>query len=376
LCLFASVASHATERRYYFDAIDSEQGLAQHTVNAFLQDHAGYVWIATQGGLHQYDGYRYSLYKHDADDPDSLPDSFVTALAQDNRGRLWLGGNTRGLASLDPVSGKIVASAQITDRDAQPRSAISALLFDPARGLWIGTAAGIELMDEAGARRQIFRFPTGEGMATRVHGFALTPDGTLWSATTAGLLHIAPGSEVVSNATANGVAAVRCVLVAADATIYTGSESGLYRIDAQDGSAKRVWPTTDRHPNTAQIHALAQDRQGRLWLAVYGAGLTIYDPADGSTQSLRHDAAMPGSLPDDFTTQLAVDRSGLLWVGGEIGGAATTDPDGAQFRYVMDPAPGRNAMTNMVRAIARATVDRATGSLLEPYHVQIAELSQ
>jgi outer membrane protein TolC len=32
--------------------------------------------------------------------------------------------------------------------------------------------------------------------------------------------------------------------------------------------------------------------------------------------------------------------------------------------------------TQISYQIARATVDRATGSLLEPYHVQIAELSQ
>ena len=350
LCLLAGVASHAAERRYYFDDIGSEQGLTQHTVNAFLQDRAGYMWIATQGGLHQYDGYRYVLYKHDADNPDSLPDSFVTALAQDSRGRLWIGGNTRGLAWLDPASGKIAAGAQISGADAQPRNAISALLFDPARGLWVGTAAGIELMDaETGARRQIFRFPAVGGMAARVHGFALAADGTLWSATTAGLLRIAPGSDAA--VVVRNFAGVRCVLIAADATIYAGSESGLYRVDAQNDSAEHVWPMAEQRPDATQIHALVQDRQGRLWLAVYGEGLTIYDPASGNTQSLSHDDAMPGSLPDDFTTELAIDRSGLLWVGGTIGGAATTNPDGAQFRYVMDPTPGRNQMTNTIRAI-------------------------
>lgn len=350
--LITGAAVHAAERRYYFDDIDSEQGLAQHTVNAFFQDRTGYIWIATQGGLHQYDGYRYVLYKHDADDPDSLPDSFITALAQDNHGRLWVGSNTRGLVALDPASGKIVATSQIAGLDAQQRNAISALLFDPARGMWVGTAGGITLMDaETGKRRQIVRFPAGNSVGASVYGFALAADGTLWSATSVGLMRIPPQSDVASMVAADKFAAARCVFIAADATLYAGSESGLYKVDAQKNSADRVWPTADQRADAAQVHSMTQDRHGRLWLAVYGAGLTIYDPASGSAQILRHDAAMPGSLPDDNATQVLLDRSGLLWVGGDVGGAATTNPEGAQFRYIMDPAPGRNQMTNTIRSI-------------------------
>jgi ligand-binding sensor domain-containing protein len=156
LCLLAGAVASATERRYYFDDVDSEQGLAQHTVNAFFQDRTGYIWIATQGGLHQYDGYRFVLYQHDADDPDSLPDSYVTALAQDDRGRLWVGSNTRGLVALDPASGKIVATSQIAGVDAQQRNAISALLFDPARGMWVGTSAGFFISPPAAALAQAY----------------------------------------------------------------------------------------------------------------------------------------------------------------------------------------------------------------------------
>lgn len=65
-------AAAADERRYYIDARSGDQGLVQHTINAFFQDRAGYMWIATQGGLNAYDGYRYRLFQHDADDTASL----------------------------------------------------------------------------------------------------------------------------------------------------------------------------------------------------------------------------------------------------------------------------------------------------------------
>jgi hypothetical protein len=41
--------------------------------------------------LHRYDGQRYTLYRQDPRDPDSLPDNFITALAPDHRQGLWIG---------------------------------------------------------------------------------------------------------------------------------------------------------------------------------------------------------------------------------------------------------------------------------------------
>ena len=134
-----------------------------------------------------------------------------------------------------------------------------------------------------------------------------------------------------------------------DGAVYVGGANGLYRV-GDDAKASEVWPATESH-GLVQVHAIVQDHRGRLWLAVFGAGLTVYDPADGSAQSLHHEIGMPGSLPDDYVTHLLIDRSGLLWVGGDLAGVSTTDPDGAQFRYVMDSSPARNQMTNDVRSI-------------------------
>jgi diguanylate cyclase (GGDEF)-like protein/PAS domain S-box-containing protein len=343
-CAFASAA----ERRYYFNDNESERGLAQHSVQAFFQDSTGYIWIGTQAGLHKYDGYRYALFRHVADEPASLPDSFVSAIAQDDAGRLWIGGRIRGLAALDPHSGKSAAASAVSGANAEARRAVGALLFDSARGLWIGTAAGIELMDPAqDKRRELYRFANGS-TDQGVYGLARDPSGNVWAATRAGLLRVpAQGEEVRAVALAQLPAALS-VLAASDGSIYAGTSKGLFRVDTEHDTATRVWPPSqDARP----IRAIVQDHHGRLWLATYGYGLAVYDPATGAVQQLRHDGAMPGSLPDDFTTRLMIDRSGLLWVGGETGGAATANADGAPFRYVIDPNPARNQTSNMIRAI-------------------------
>ena len=352
--LLLTVGAQASERRYYFDDVGGGHGLASHTVTALFQDRTGFIWIATQSGLHRYDGYQYLLFQHRAHDADSLPESFITALAQDNQGRIWVGGMNQGLAALDPSTGKVVARSRIGTVQTRPRDTIGALAFDPARGLWIGTSAGIELMDPAnGRRRELYRFAT-TSTAPAVFDLNLAADGSLWAATSDGLLRFAPRADTAQPIAVGDLPLALCALQAADGVEYAGGNDGLYRIDDTAGeySAQRIWPAGGSGDEVAQVRALAQDRHGRLWLSVFGAGLVVYDPASGKLDSLRHNNNLPASLPDDHVSRLLLDRSGLLWVGGTIDGVAIVDPNGAPFRYAMDPSPGRDQMGNSIRAIA------------------------
>src|SRR5262249_15613863 len=192
--LAIALAAHAGERRYYFDGHDSAANLAQHTVNAIFQDHAGYVWIATRGGLNSYDGYRYRLFQHDVDNPASLPDDFVTALTEDAHYRIWLGSSNRNVASLDPVTGHIAGYALPPGAvDRERRNNISALAFDHRHSVWVGSAAGIEKLDtETGARSVVFSFPPSAQIDKRVSALLVAGDGTVWAATSGGVMRIAP----------------------------------------------------------------------------------------------------------------------------------------------------------------------------------------
>ena len=350
------VTASADERRYFFNPGNSEQGLAQHTINDLLQDHAGYVWIATQGGLHQYDGYRFTVFRHDAEDASSLPDSFITALAEDDLNQLWIGGNTNGLARFDPGSRTAHAIAVPADApDSVHRNEISALMWDGTRGLWIGTAAGIELMNARSyERREIFHFAPTRTQGNRAVRFARSKDGTIWCATTAGLLRIGAKEFVAEQVAPTRIAAALSVIVGADTGIVTASNDGVLRIDPTTGAIDKLWPKTgdDNRGRNQQVRDLVQDAQGRLWLAVYGYGVLIVDPAQGTSEWLHHDANVAGSLPEEFETRLFIDRSGLLWVGGESHGFATADPNGTFFRYVFDrEAIDASTSGNNIRAI-------------------------
>ena len=354
-------AASGSERHYYFDARNDEPGLAQHTITAFYQDHSGYLWIGTQGGLHAFDGYRYRLYAHDIDAAASLPDDYVTAIAQDAEERLWLGTNSANVASLDAATGNAVSyPLAASEPDREHRNHVTAIAIDRQRGLWIGSEAGLELLDPQSRRRhEWFRFDAAAHSASgarvgvqHVYAIAIAPDETVWAATSAGILRVAPRSDHVDVVAAAVLQSASALLVTAQDVVYAGSPDGLFRIDSQRDDAERIWPSQAAASGDHDVRQIAAGAGHDLWLAVAGAGIAIIDTQTRRAETLRHDPDMPGSLPEKVVTALFTDRSGLLWVGGATQGFATVDPTGAAFRYIVEP----NAETgvdpgNDIRAI-------------------------
>jgi hypothetical protein len=71
-----------------FERITVEDGLSQNAVLTIAQDRRGFMWFGTEDGLNKYDGYQFTVYKHDPEDPDSLSSSDVRVIYEDRKGTL------------------------------------------------------------------------------------------------------------------------------------------------------------------------------------------------------------------------------------------------------------------------------------------------
>lgn len=76
-----------------FERLTVEDGLSHSTALSILQDHEGFMWFATQDGLNKYDGYAFTVYRHDEADPHSLSNNNIFALYETRDGALWIGAN-------------------------------------------------------------------------------------------------------------------------------------------------------------------------------------------------------------------------------------------------------------------------------------------
>ena len=113
--LFAAVATKPADAQtpMRFVRIGVDDGLSQGTVNAIIQDPQGFMWFATQDGLDRYDGNSFTSISRERTNRGALPRNFVTTIASDGFGTLWIGTDGGGLASRDAATGVLTPRVEV-----------------------------------------------------------------------------------------------------------------------------------------------------------------------------------------------------------------------------------------------------------------------
>src|SRR4029079_19388507 len=70
-------------------------------VQCVMQDAIGFMWFGTSEGLNKYDGYKFTVYKNDIKNPQSLSNNFIRAIAKSKNGDLWIATQGGGLCRYD-----------------------------------------------------------------------------------------------------------------------------------------------------------------------------------------------------------------------------------------------------------------------------------
>lgn len=298
-----------------FAVFSVEDGLSQNTVQTILQDHAGFLWFGTEEGLNRFDGYDFVVFKHDAQDPKSLPDDVVSALHEDRHRRLWVG-TASGLSLFDRQTGTFAPVPSVSRR-------VTSIIEDPDGTLWIATWG-----------EGLFERDPGTGAFVR-HGHDRRDPSSLGSDDLSALLRDEGGR------------------------LWIGTRgAGVDRLQGGTGADRRRFvhyrhdPRDVRSLSHDEVWDLAEDPAGNLWVATYGGGLSVLDGARGTFHHYRHRPGDPVSLRTDLTTCLFFDRSGALWAGTDGGGLHRYDPRRDGFAaYVHDAADPGSLSQDVVRTI-------------------------
>ena len=316
LCLACCVAAQAAVPEIpRFRVLGAADGLPNTTIPALARDHAGYLWVATHDGLARYDGVGFKLWRHDPEDPASLPGNIVQALHVDGRDRiwvatengglsvmgadrqgfrhyrlaehpqmgsddvfaitsrgdaLWFGGFGGGLCRLD-AGGKFTHfSSSETDPDSLPSDDVLSLAFDQKGMLWIGTIAGLANFDGQGIRR--VALPQGRLPII----YSLVADGRdLWAGTSDGMYRReATGGWILPTwspmfARPNAVIAM---VNTGDGQYWLGGQGGLWRTEG-NGAPAPVDFDTSGSGVARLVQTLLRQPDGGLWAPVKSRGL-------------------------------------------------------------------------------------------------------
>jgi ligand-binding sensor domain-containing protein len=83
---------YANKPQIQFKHITSKDGLSHSWVTHIYKDSYGYMWFATESnGINKYDGYNFTVYKHNPRDKKSLTDNLITFIYEDTKRNLWVG---------------------------------------------------------------------------------------------------------------------------------------------------------------------------------------------------------------------------------------------------------------------------------------------
>lgn len=357
-----------------FESVGSADDIPYGVVTRIVQAPSGLFWIGTQNGLLRFDGYRFRRFVHDPRDPSSLSGDFVQSLAVDARGRVWVGTEADGVSVFDPERDRFTRHRHEPGRsDGIGPGPIHAIAVAPDGAVWIAADVGLVRHDpDSGA----FRSWLGEradrvpGPDLRVQSLLFDRAGHLWIGTRDGLARVRAGSAAVERFRTQGSPAlagkdISTLFADSGGQLWVGTrEHGAARLDP--GSGRLLWIGRE-HPQAEAlsqgwVNAIAQPSADEIWFSRFSEGVTIVDREQGSVRHLlRHDPAIPSGLSFDALGVLAVDRSGLLWVGAWGGGLQRHNPRNQAIRLLRHSPthPHRLSHPSVLRIL-----ERADGSVL------------
>jgi len=259
--------------QYGHDEWRTEQGLPVNSINALAQTPDGYLWLATNEGLVRFDGARFTLY--DRSTVPELRSQWVDALLVDGRGRLWIGMHAGGVCRLE-------------------------------EGRFTRVGDGDPLV------------------ARRVMSLGSARDGRVFLGTDGGLASLLDGA--VAHVGGLEGERVQVVLQRGDGSVWVGTASGLFTLDAAGRQARRAGPPLEN------VTALVEEPDGTLVVGTFGTGLHRLG-ANGTNLTSRD------GLASDQVWSLLRDSRGTLWIGTQ-GGLTRRSGGGALERFAPTAGPG------------------------------------
>lgn len=326
LCATGFFSNVLAQPTVEFDHLSVKQGLSQSAVMCIFQDSQGFMWFGTQDGLNRYDGYKFTVFKHDPTNPRSLSYNLILSIHEGPKGTLWIGtaDNPKVVNRFDRLTESFTQwPSDSVDLNNALGSSVQATYIDSYGTRWFGSIGG-----------GLTRVETETGNKTTYKHDPSNP------------------KSLIDN---------RVYYVYGDrtGTIWVGTREGLDRFDRQTETFIH-YRHDDSDPNSLSdnwVWPIYEDRDGILWVGTKHGGLNRLDRTRGTFAHYRYSSSDPRSLSDDDVLSIYQDRSGVLWVGTSDNGLNRFHPGlGAFMHFANDPLDPGSLIDNTIKSIC---VDRS-----------------
>lgn len=291
-------------------------GLANNAVYSIAQDGKGKMWLGTIDGLHSFDGNEIRVWRNEAI---KTLGSNIYAIHEDNFGNLWVG-SEKGLALFNLHTESFKPFDIQTDAGIKINAPVGRLITDRNQNIWIATGGqGLFRYDVANNELKQYTSP-GKTNSDFITSLLLDRLGTLWIATrSAGISKYNPTLDLFQEVTQLPNIRIISLLEDYKGNIWAGTiQDGLFLLDKSKMTlVHKLKPQSKKH--LFQIRSMAEWESGELFLAT-DEGLMRYNTLSGEIQIFPSTHQLSNQLNDNHLQTLFIDKDKSLWIGTYFGG--------------------------------------------------------
>ncbi len=297
---------------FYFKQLSQQDGLVQNYVRSITLDHNGFYWIGTRAGLSRFDGYEFRNYQNEAENKNSLSADMIFYVVEDAQDNLWV--STSG--GLDLYQRKTDDFEHIAWYNSRFRTQAylvcdTAIYFAGSGNIFKRSynTGGLTLMPmKSKEQHSSFTFMTKWGgeqwiLATRWNGMWLYNFRT-------GDIRRTPFVREKE---------IMATIVDSKGRLWV-SPYGKGLVGYLPDGTKFAELHTGNSDLSNNIILDIEERDGQLWLATDGGGISVYDMTTGAFQNIRYVVGDANSFPFSSVYCLYKDDSDNMWAGTVRGG--------------------------------------------------------
>lgn len=311
---------------FQFKTYSFNNGLSSYNAGKILQDKFGFIWIGTQEGINRFDGETFITVKKDPLHNAGLSENYITDIALDDEGKLWIASALGGVDKLNPENLKIETRLKedTLTKNKLITNWVRSIAWSPQKELWIGTYFGLSVFDKT--KNSFFSIPenpfnTGD---FNINLIWLDPLNNMWvSVENEGILIFNTISKKITSKisktdfgiSSNENFVVNSMFINRADDIYLCTNDGIKRISIKNLNYRPV--LQDDHDDLnifkkISVRVILKDEKERLWIGTQN-GVFVIDSI-GETKRILHSNFFYNTLLDDNVNNLYKDAFGNIWI--------------------------------------------------------------
>ncbi len=356
-----------------FERMNRYQDFPADSVNAFLQDRYGFIWVGCDEGLLRYDGQSFRMFRPEPDPSTGISSSFsVSSIIQDSSGVFWIGTYGSGLFTLNPDSETLKPMPYLPSSHSHQRFFIYRLMQDTKGAVWISSwGFGLSRLDHKDS--SFTHFPGGQDSTEGITNPYIRPiternDGSIWFGSGDGQIYrydvaLRAFTRFQLHTDDTNAAPLQdnifCLLFDSDDDLWVGTlNSGLWLCRFHDNQLLVIRRyqagSPPEAPGDNHIRDLLETSQipGQIWICT-DYGLYMLTKKSNHFTAFLSNPNDSFSLSRNYLSTIFEDRSGLLWLGTINGGLMKFSPHSnpfiTQVPQLQDERRSHSEVTSLLR---------------------------